>query len=386
MTTAQLMLNINDRYTEDMSSTTIMKMISDHFNSMPASKSAIDPQRLGSQSTFISRLRKSLMQKVGPLDVDGQEEFNKMDVEAQLSFQKLSQTSGLNRWVHSLEIMPRNIAAIAPPSSHINMLKNLRDDIDTGKLRDELVKVDVDNLIAKLSPFLYDGKRHQTATALLLFTGRRTIEILQTAKFYLGKNQTPDGYKCYFSGQAKTGLEPIKDYEIPLLAPFNVVAMAMQRIRSQYDTSNMTSEEVNYFSVSIGAVTKKLGLNPHALRSVYALATYKLLKSKCSLIGYISKVLGHVSPQNAMYYSRLKVVNFSGPYKPTVVIPETTDDWVINGLVEQKRLAGIKQMMIEGKKLTASSIRQNAGGTSVVAARIIRANQKIVDGYNSTLE
>jgi Telomere resolvase len=66
-----------------------------------------------------------------------------------------------------------------------------------------------------------------TAAALGLLTGRRTVEIFKTAQF------TPvNEHAVLFSGQAKKGdLAEAVSYEIPLLAPPELINSALARLR-----------------------------------------------------------------------------------------------------------------------------------------------------------
>ncbi len=260
--------------------------------------------------------------------------------------------------------------------------------------------IDCKHLMQKLCPSLdltTNPKRHETAAALLLVTGRRTIEVLSTADFQLGKGQTSAGYQCVFTGQAKTS--DGAPYTIPLLAPYSVVRAALTKVRELYPVTGMSSEEVNQaYSTSINHVVKKrVALKPHELRSVYAMATYELAETyttkKPSLVGWIWQVLGHSNPTQASFYQRVKVIN-SQLWTGTAVEEEEQheeqnddddDGWTVNGVVERKRLVGIKEMMEHRIPLTATSIRTHAGGTMSVAARIIANNKKKIDSYNASL-
>ncbi|MDR3572083.1 MAG: hypothetical protein P4L81_07945, partial [Candidatus Pacebacteria bacterium] len=126
-------------------------------------------------------------------------------------------------------------------------------------------------------------------------------------------------------------------------------------------------------------------------RAVYAMASYDLIPGKkMSLIGYISRVLGHASATNAAYYQRVKVVNLTGPYQPEVKeekeAEETESDWVARTAPEKKRVKAILELIEHREKITASAIRRTGGGTIQLAARVIELNQERVDAYNNSLE
>jgi len=76
--------------------------IDEYFNKQAKSKSKIDPDRLGSRSTFTSRLKSSVIEQVGPVDVDGHPKFNEMNVKEQIRFQQRALLTGLEDWVHDV--------------------------------------------------------------------------------------------------------------------------------------------------------------------------------------------------------------------------------------------------------------------------------------------
>ena len=412
---AALKKQLVDLYDEDDKnySAKAMEMIDEYFAKQKKSSSKIDPDRLGSRSTFISRLKWALIEKVGPVDVDGHPKFNELSVKEQVKFQMRARLNGLEDWVQDVEIIPANLAGLKMPDDLSAKLKEMREAVNNAKLEAEMLEVDADRMLAKLCPLLLQQendhspslKRHHLAAALLAVTGRRTIEILKLGKLYLGPDQTPDGYSCWFDGQAKQGITPTKPYEIPLLAPFSLVKAALTRVREMYDTEDITEETVNSnLSKSIANYTQKMvGVNPHGLRSIYAMATYKLLKKKISLIGHIRKVLGHSDGASASHYQRLDVTitdvwspptdfkapipkEENGPAKAMAFAPEDEfDGWVINGAVEKKRFEGIRDMMVSRVKLTATAIRAKVGGTIPVLQRILDNNKAKVDEYNNSL-
>lgn len=409
-TLIQLQKKIVDNYSEKMTADEINQAISHYFFGLKPSKSTIDPTRLGTRSNFISKLRLALLEDVGPLDMPTQlhetryAKFNKMTAKEQLKFQAQALATGTNKWVHSLEIMPKNIADIKMSAEDMLALKNLRAKVDTDKLRDESVEVDGDRLIEKLCPALLktSAKRHQLAAALLLVTGRRTVELLKTGDFYLPKGGSVKDYTAMFSGQAKEGLFPGGAYEIPLLAPYWLVKAAFKRLRELYDTADLGNADINEsFASSIGNFVKsEVDLTPHALRGAYAMMTYELMNTKkMSLVGWISLILGHAQPSAAAYYQRMKIVNLSGPYKPRQMTeqdvfgedepengPETLSDWNVSGAAEKKRVVAIQELMEKRIKLTASSIKTNTGGSTLIINRIMAKNAALINEYNASLE
>ena len=412
-TLIKLQKEIIDNYSDDTTAAEINQAISKYFSELKPSKSPLDPTRLGTRSTFISKLRQALLEKLGPLEIPKDPmhttrygKFNFMSAKEQLKFQAQSLAAGTNKWVHALEIMPENIANIRMSAEDILALKNLRAKIDTGKLRDETVEIDGNRLFEKLCPALMNpAKRHQLAGALLLVTGRRTVELLMTGDFYLPKGGSVKGYSAIFSGQAKEGLFPGGPYEIPLLAPYWVVKAAFQRLKELYPTKDLNNADINEsFSKSINNYTTKVvGLTPHGLRGAYAMLTYELMKDdfyggkKMSLIGWISQILGHAQPTAAAYYQRMKVVNFTAPFVATppnqdvfdeeAIVPQPeTGEWNVSNKSEQKRVVAIIELMEKRIRLTASSIKTNTGGSMLIINRIMAKNKELIDEYNQSLE
>jgi Telomere resolvase len=90
------------------------------------------------------------------------------------------------------------------------------------------IPVQASDLISKCKATLKDTRANafDTAAALGLLTGRRTIQIFKTASF------TPvNEHAVLFSGQAKKGelAEPVS-YEIPVLAPPELINTALARL------------------------------------------------------------------------------------------------------------------------------------------------------------
>ena len=195
-------------------------------------------------------------------------------------------------------------------------------------------------------------------------------------------------YAAVFRGQAKS-LET-EEYVIPLLAPYDLVQRGLTKLRGMIDTAGLTTEKVNTtFQKSIATALAKFdkSLNPHMLRAIYAVSAYELLGAKrMSLMGYISKVLGHVTPSNALYYSRIKVVNLTGPYKPkTDVVWKLPAGWIAKTLPEQKRVRAIQQMILRRQRITASALRTESGGVMSVNQRVIDNNKTLIDKYHAGL-
>jgi integrase len=396
-----LMKELIQSYDENDSKwgTKALVKVDDYWAKLGPSKSKADPDRLGSKSVFLSKLKSALIETLEPYEVDGQDEFNNLSTKDQQKFKIKSLRTNTNDWVHDCPIVPRNIEFLSMTATDSNHLKKLRSAIDNRKLKEPPLVINGDELIQKLLPLLNGSKIVQELVpALLLATGRRTIEILKTADFNITEDMATDGFTCVFSGQAKQGLENIGEYEIPLLAPFWLVKKALDKVRTGYNASKESTEQVHAkFANQLNKYCKKLGgVGPHELRAIYAVMCYQLNKRKASMMGYIAGILGHSNPQNATYYQRVLIENFSGVYKQEEEAePEETkqeendndndEDWKYTNKPEWKRIQGIKEMMLRKKRITASSVRANAGGTMALLQRVIHNNQAKIDAYNATL-
>ena len=256
--------------------------------------------------------------------------------------------------------------------------------MDTEKLRVEMDEVDGNAVMQTLLPYLQSDKWQELAGALLLATGRRTVEILKTGDFSLGENMDTDSPAAVFSGQAKS--LKTESYVIPLLTNYWLVADAFKRLRSKIDCSKMSESTVNSnFRDAIALfLKKKVNLKPHELRSVYAMISYKLIPGKkMSLIGFISKALGHSSPANAIYYSRIKVTDVDGIFEVEPKEFEMPTDWTANNLPEEKVVKNILEMMERRVPITASAIRTEYGSSVPLNTRVIKANQDLINQYQN---
>jgi Telomere resolvase len=107
----------------------------------------------------------------------------------------------------------------------------------------ESITIQASEFISKCEAALKDQRAtpFDTAAALGLLTGRRTVEIFKTAAF------TPvNEHAVLFSGQAKKGdLAEAVSYEIPVLAPPELIDSALARLRLAKDCSTLTNRDVN---------------------------------------------------------------------------------------------------------------------------------------------
>jgi Telomere resolvase len=105
--------------------------------------------------------------------------------------------------------------------------------------RIESITIQAPELISKCKAMLKGTRAtpFDTAAALGLLTGRRTVEIFKTAQF------TPvNEHAVLFSGQAKKGdLAEAVPYEIPVLSPPELINSALARLRLAKDCTELTN-------------------------------------------------------------------------------------------------------------------------------------------------
>lgn len=366
-------------------------LIDNYIANMPQKGALKDPKRLGTKAVWMSTLRTTILDNM-PTKKTNTTLDHLANLHEQIKVQIKSIKDGQNVDFHALKLMPDNLKNLKLTNTEQQELLKLKDTTNKEKLKAEPTTVNGDTMLTKVMPLLLTDKPMQVATALMLATGRRTIEVLKTASFDLDGDMKSDGYECMFSGQAKVGLnEDNRPYKIPLLAPFWMIQRAMKTLREKENTTALTNEEAhNKYNVNINTAVKKLcGVTPHTLRSVYAMMCHKLNPREGSMIGYIATILGHQQLQNAIYYQRINVENFTGAYVPTKAdidaVAVDKKEWKASTKPEVDRLAVIQAMMAQGKRITVSSVRKAGGGSLALIERLIEQNKELIDEHNAKL-
>ncbi len=150
----------------------------------------------------------------------------------------------------------------------------------------------VERALGQLSALNYG----QSVAALLLLTGRRTVEVCYSGEFALvpGRNDV-----LLFAGQAKAKGTPKPPFEIPVLADADVILESLETVRgrrifrNEADVNSKVGKDVN------DAVRRIFGdYTPQELRKAYATITYHDYESsrptpRLSQAAYFAKILGH---------------------------------------------------------------------------------------------
>lgn len=391
--------------------------IAEHKPTTRTTGSKLDPERLQSQAVALSKLKKLCMAfniyhpdidkavaKVGEEFGDDDKAWQEWDAAKTLpelvKLQKQWRGSpGLKGKLAQVPTVPPVLMQLKLSRADHDKVVALRQKSVNAKLATSQ-KIDVDALLRKLMPGLTKTTFDDVVPALLLATGRRSVEILKTAKF------TPiSEYKVFFEGQVKKVGE-VK-YEIDLLAPADLCIKALTWVRENVDCKTKTTEEINAI---LGrklnrAVAHRTSLKPHDLRAVNAVACEKLYNKRKSFIGYIQSQLGHDNETSAPRYQRFKV-QITRPWNPheevkeTKKMPETKEE--IKAVPEEEevlefgikywskpsraRAAYIVDAIKNRKYITADNIRKAGGGSIELIKRVIQNNKAIIDAHNAALD
>jgi len=181
--------------------------------------------------------------------------------------------------------------------------------VETGEARriseqlNNLVEIDADELV-RAAVRLLGGTEYAIATGLLLLTGRRPVEILNTGA--LAPSQARNMVK--FSGQAKTrgaASARTEPYDIPVLAKPAMVLGAFEKLRSALDKSDpdrgrcpgrgaRRGDYLSYQAARNFADKQGNPARPKDLRAMYAAICYsRFCPRKVSLNAFYSYILGH---------------------------------------------------------------------------------------------
>lgn len=157
-------------------------------------------------------------------------------------------------------------------------------------------------LIEKAKEMLHSDSFARQAASLMLLTGRRSAEILKTAKFteVPGRDDV-----VMFEGQAKTKTVEAPPYEIPILGRVSAkeVIKALSELREKRDFSQLDTTELNAKTAkTMNEVVERMygndvageKLKPKDLRAVYAaIAVYELKPDNEGPSAYLASILGH---------------------------------------------------------------------------------------------
>lgn len=276
-------------------------------------------------------------------------------------------------------------------------------DKDASKLRKVQMKalnnkhynikiIDGQKLMDKLLPgLLINNDLKKNIVATLLATGRRQNELVNG----IIKKSKKGNYFAIFEGQSKIGLDLKRDsYEIPLLAPFNIVEKAWKVCNEYFKDA----KEREKFKIKIRNISRWIKKNPfqlennidklHELRSIYSLICYQLFPTgRLSQMAYISSVLGEASVNVATHYNSIKVINIENLWIPDN-LKVTLSDWKTKDKHTKMIVEPIKNY-ITNKLLTGDLLQINktligkiSGKSKNVINRFYNENKNKINQIN----
>lgn len=159
-----------------------------------------------------------------------------------------------------------------------------------------------DAVVALAEALLRSDEWYNLALGVTVATGRRITEVLKTGIF-----APKTEYTVWFKGQLKTKAEELPAYEIPMLAPADLVITAVTRLRQLQDCAHLSNDTV---SQTFGPVMRQMtdrhleGLIPksdpeqnlytHLSRSIYGrLCVLYHCPAPAFDLEYMAYILGH---------------------------------------------------------------------------------------------
>ena len=140
------------------------------------------------------------------------------------------------------------------------------------------------------------GSYSKVAVAICLLTGRRSVEVLKTAKFtYISDD------RVLFEGQVKKGSLESIPYEIPVLGDSTQIIEALGYVRSVAQFADLSNDAIHSrTNKTMNETAKKhfggvvTGVSVKALRSAYAgISSYWLKPDHQSKAKFMASILGH---------------------------------------------------------------------------------------------
>ena len=162
---------------------------------------------------------------------------------------------------------------------------------------------DPDAIVAKASELLNSRDWAEVAAGIVVCTGRRSSEVLATARF-----EPKSNYSVTFTGQLKRkGEDVLLQFEIPTLAPAQAVIKSLAFLRREVHCHDLTNREINqkygnpvakacdrHFVDLVPQREGKDNLYTHLFRAVYArIAVFYYCPVRVADIVYMAAIQGH---------------------------------------------------------------------------------------------
>ena len=371
--------NVKDKYPNISSQSVILSQIKRLFLENPNN-------RLSSYETKLKEVKEKYPNNNDIKDFENQKPYTQDKIQKKIRNGKIVYNEEMDKVIEKIPLFNKNIDKyIKLPTKDAKTLRQTQ----TKSLNNKHYNIKIingDELMDIVLPLLQSDNSREYIPATLLATGRRQNELVNGT---ITKSKSGP-YFCMFEGQSKTGLDIKRNaYEIPLLAPFNVVEQSWKKAKEYFNNANREVFKAKIRNISRWLKKQKNNVDKlHEFRSIYALLCYELFPTgRLSQMAYISSVLGETSINIASHYNSIKVENVNNLWIPKcqryewkggdthtkMIVPEL-NKFIMNECMKQKR-----------KKLTKTMIKRISGKSQKVIDRFYESNKDEINKYNSLI-
>lgn len=177
---------------------------------------------------------------------------------------------------------------------------------------DAPVQVSALKVWKKLARWIHSDDPARLACALVMCTGRRTIEVGVKGKFKPSTHSHSVQAKFWlsFAGQGKKRTKARAKqtwFDIPCFAEPQLVCAAVKKLREQIDTQ---PKRTKLWSVLVPKLLRKtfpLGITSHTFRAVYAVLSHTVFRPLVAINRWTQLILGHSSMKISQAYLNVYV-------------------------------------------------------------------------------
>ena len=371
--------NVKDKYPNISSQSVILSQIKRLYLSDPT-------HRVPAYETHIKNLIKKNPNTKELIDFKNKNPYQQDKIQKKIQNGKIVYSEQIDKLIEQIPLFNKDIDTyIKLPSKDAKKLRQVQTQALNNKHHNVKI-INGDKLMKEVLPLLNSDNSREYIPALLLATGRRQNELVN------GNLISSKGgpYFALFNGQSKTGLDIERDaYDIPLLAPFNIVIKAWEKSREYFNDVNNRK----IFKTKIRNISRWVKKHPeyninklHELRSIYSLICYELFPTgKLSQMAYISSVLGETSINIASHYNSIKVENVKKLWVPD----DQQYNWKggdahVNMIIPTMDQFIMEQFMNKNKqKISKTIIRRISGKSQCIVNRFYDINNDIINKYNT---
>ena len=371
--------NVKDKYPNISSQSVILSQIKRLFLENPNN-------RLSSYETKIKELNEKYTDNKYITEFENQKPYIQDKIQKKIRNGKIVYDEEFDKIIEKIPLFNKNIDKyIKLPTKDAKTLRRTQTTSLNNKHYNIKI-VDGDKLINEILPLLESENSREIIPATLLATGRRQNELINGSI----KKSKSGPYFCMFEGQSKTGLDIKRSaYEIPLLAPFNIVEKSWNKSKEYFNNSNREIFKSKIRNIARWLKKKKCNVDKlHEFRSIYALICYDLFPTgRLSQMAYISSVLGETSINIASHYNSIKVENVNNFWIPKCQQYEwkATDKHTKMIIPELNKFTMDECMKQKKKKITKTIIKRVSEKSQKVVDRFYENNKDEIDKYNSLI-